>query len=85
MRARSMSCGGRGDNLDLGGLDLDITLVLKVLGVGILVAVSGQILSKTGRDEQVTWLTVSGIIAVLIMLINEIADLLTTLRGFFGI
>ena len=85
MRACSLSCGGCGDNLDLGGFDLDITLVLKVLGVGILVAVSGQILSKTGRDEQVTWLTVSGIVAVLLMLINEIAGLLTTLRGIFGI
>ena len=60
-------------------------MVLKVLGVGILVGVSGQILSKTGRDEQVTWLTVSGIVAVLLMLINEIAGLLTTLRGIFGI
>lgn len=64
---------------------MDITLVLKVLGVGILVAVSVQILGKTGRDEQVTWLTISGIIAVLLMLINEIAGLLTTLRGLFGI
>ena len=60
-------------------------MVLKVLGVGILVGVSGQILSKTGRDEQVTWLTVSGIVAVLLMLINEIAGLLTTLRGIFGL
>lgn len=64
---------------------MDITLVLKVLGVGILVAVSGQILSKTGRDEQVTWLTISGIVAVLLMLVNEIAGLLTTLRGLFGL
>lgn len=64
---------------------MDITLILKVLGIGILVGVSGQILSKTGRDEQVTWLTVSGIVAVLLMLINEIAGLLTVLRGIFGI
>ena len=64
---------------------MDITLVLKVLGIGILVGVSGQILSKTGRDEQVTCLTVSGIVAVLLMLINEIAGLLTVLRGIFGI
>ena len=64
---------------------MDITLILKVLGIGILVGVSGQILSKTGRDEQVTWLTVSGIVAVLLMLINEIAGLLTVVRGMFGI
>ena len=64
---------------------MDITLVLKVLGLGILVAVSGQILSKTGRDEQVIWLTIAGIVSVLLMLIKEIAELLTTLRSLFGI
>jgi stage III sporulation protein AC len=64
---------------------LDITLVLKVLGLGMLIAVSGQILSKTGRDEQVIWLTVAGIVSVLLMLIKEIAGLLTTLRSLFGI
>lgn len=85
MRACALPGGGDRDNFNLGGVGLDITLVLKVLGVGILVAVSGQILSKTGRDEQVTWLTVSGILAVLLMLISEIGDLLATLRGVFGI
>lgn len=64
---------------------MDIGLVLKVLGLGILLAVSAQILSKTGRDEQVTWLTISGIIAVLLMLIDEISGLLGSLRDIFGI
>ncbi len=64
---------------------MDITLVLKVLGSGMLIAVSGQILSKTGRDEQVIWLTIAGIVSVLLMLIKEIAGLLTALRSLFGI
>ena len=64
---------------------MDIGLVLKVLGLGILLAVSAQILSKSGRDEQVTWLTISGIVAVLLMLIDEIAALLSSLRDIFGI
>ena len=64
---------------------MDITLVLKVLGLGMLIAVSGQILSKTGRDEQVIWLTIAGIVSVLLMLIKEIAGLLTSLRSLFGI
>ncbi|MBQ2716923.1 MAG: LPXTG cell wall anchor domain-containing protein [Clostridia bacterium] len=64
---------------------MDITLVLKVLGLGMLIAVSGQILSKTGRDEQVIWLTIAGIVSVLLMLIGEIAGLLTALRSLFGI
>lgn len=64
---------------------MDITLVLKVLGLGMLIAVSGQILSKTGRDEQVIWLTIAGIVSVLLMLIKEIAGLLSALRSLFGI
>ena len=64
---------------------MDITLVLKVLGLGMLIAVSGQILSKTGRDEQVIWLTIAGIVSVLLRLIKEIAGLLTALRSLFGI
>ena len=64
---------------------MDITLVLKVLGLGMLIAVSGQILSKTGRDEQVIWLTIAGIVSVLLMLIKEISGLLTALRSLFGI
>lgn len=64
---------------------MDITLVLKVLGLGMLIAVSGQILSKTGRDEQVIWLTIAGIVSVLLMLMGEIAGLLTALRSLFGI
>jgi stage III sporulation protein AC len=64
---------------------VDITLVLKVLGLGMLIAVSGQILSKTGRDEQVIWLTIAGIVSVHLMLIKEIAGLLTALRSLFGI
>ena len=59
--------------------------MLKVLGLGMLIAVSGQILSKTGRDEQVIWLTIAGIVSVLLMLIKEIAGLLTALRSLFGI
>ena len=64
---------------------MDIGLVLKVLGLGILIAVSAQILSKTGRDEQVTWLTISGVVAVLLMLIDEISALLSSLRDVFGL
>ena len=64
---------------------MDVTLILKVIGIGFIVAVSAQILGKTGRDEQVIWLTIAGIVSVLLMLIKEIAGLLTALRSLFGI
>lgn len=64
---------------------MEISLLLKVVGVGILVAVSGQILQKTGRDELSTWITVAGIVFVLVMLLGQIGQLFTTIRSIFGL
>ena len=44
---------------------MDISLIIKIAGIGILVAVAAQILSKSGRDEQATLLSIAGIIIVM--------------------
>jgi stage III sporulation protein AC len=64
---------------------MEISILLKVVGVGLLVAVSGQILSKTGRDELTTWITVAGIVLVLVMLLGQIGQLFSSIRSLFGI
>ena len=63
---------------------MDISLILKITGIGILVAVASQILSKTGRDEQAMFVTVAGIIAALMLLISQIRDLLDMVSSVFG-
>lgn len=63
---------------------LDIGIILKVAGVGILVSAAAQILSKSGRDEQSMLVTVAGIIVVLIMLVGEIEKLFELVRSVFG-
>ena len=64
---------------------MDISLILKIAGIGILVAVVNMVLSKTGKDEQATFVTVAGIIVVLLMLISEIGTLIENVRTVFGI
>ena len=56
---------------------MDVTLILRIAGVGILVSVAGNILSKSGRDEQAVFVTIAGIIIVLLMLVGEIDRLFT--------
>ncbi len=63
---------------------MDIAIILKVAGVGILVSAASQILAKSGRDEQAMLVTVSGIIVVLIMLVQEIDQLFRLVRSVFG-
>ena len=64
---------------------MDVTLILKIAGVGILVSVATSILNKSGRDEQATLVTVGGIIVVMLMLIGEIGELIGSVRSVFGI
>lgn len=59
-------------------------MILKIAGVGVLVAAAAQILSKSGRDEQATFVTVAGIVVVLLMLVGEIGRLFSSVRGIFG-
>ena len=63
---------------------LEIGLILKVAGVGILVSAAAQILQKSGRDEQSTLVVIAGIIVVLIMLVGEIEKLFQLVMNVFG-
>ncbi|MBR7095291.1 MAG: stage III sporulation protein AC [Clostridia bacterium] len=63
---------------------MDISLILKVVGVGMIVTVSCQILSRAGRDEQALLVSLSGIVLVLLLLMGEIGKLYDAIRGVFG-
>jgi stage III sporulation protein AC len=64
---------------------MDVSLILKVIGIGFVVAVSAQILGKTGRDEQVTFVIIAGIVAVIALLVGEISSLFTKIGELFGL
>ena len=64
---------------------MEVSIILKIAGVGILVTVTNTILSKSGRDEQSIFCTVAGIIIVLLMLVGEIKELMTTITSTFGL
>ena len=63
---------------------MDVNLLLIIGGVGILVAVINQVLSKAGRDDQTMYVSLAGVIIVLLMLIGEIDKLFTAVRNVFG-
>ncbi len=63
---------------------MDVGLILRVAGVGLLVAIAAQILSKSGREEQATLVTVAGLLVVFLMLVREIGVLFDTVRSTFG-
>jgi stage III sporulation protein AC len=64
---------------------LDISLILKIAGVGIIVTCICQMLSKAGRDEQATYVSLAGIIVALMILVGEIAELFELVKDVFGL
>lgn len=50
---------------------MDISLIMKIAGIGMLVSVASQILSKSGRDEQAMLVTIAGILVTLMLLISQ--------------
>lgn len=64
---------------------MDITLVYKVIGVGIIVMFSGLVLDRADRKEQSLLVSVAGIVAVLLMLVDKLSELFEKIRYIFGI
>ncbi|MBO5398025.1 MAG: stage III sporulation protein AC [Clostridia bacterium] len=64
---------------------MDINILLKIAGVGILIAVVHQILSKAGREDQAMMTSLAGMIIVLTMVVKEISNLFETVRTVFNL
>ena len=64
---------------------MDIDLSFKIAAVGILVAVLNILLQRSGRDEQALMTTLAGLVVVLMLMIDEIAQLFERVRDAFGV
>ena len=64
---------------------MEFDLILKVAGVAMIITVVCQIMSKAGRDEQATYVSIAGIIVALIMLVGELGEFFELVKDVFGI
>lgn len=64
---------------------MDVDLILKVAGVGMIITTVCQVMSKAGRDEQSTMVSIAGMVIILLMIAEKIGDLIITLRRVFGL
>ncbi len=62
---------------------MDIDLIFKIAAIGIIVSILNQVLSRSGRDEQATMTTLAGLVVVLMMLAEKIAELFDLVKHLF--
>ena len=64
---------------------MEVDLIFRIAAIGILVAVLNQVLCRAGRDEQAMMTTLAGLVVVLMMVVQEIADLFDLVKNLFGL
>lgn len=64
---------------------MDIDLIFKIAAVGIIVSILNQVLSRSGREEQATLTTLTGLIVVLMMVAQKISDLFELVKHLFDL
>ena len=64
-------------------MTMEIDLIFKIAAIGIIVSILNQVLSRSGRDEQATMTTLAGLVVVLMMVVQKIAELFDMVKTLF--
>ena len=64
---------------------MEVDLIIKIAGIGILTAVVTQVLKHTGKDDIATFATLAGVVVVIMLVLSVVSDLFETVRTMFGL
>ena len=62
---------------------MEIDLIFKIAAIGIIVTILHQVLARSGRDEQAMMTMLAGLVVVLMMMAQKIADLFDLVKSLF--
>ena len=62
---------------------MEVELIFKVAAVGSLVAVLNILLTRSGREEQALMVTITGLIIVLVLVVQKISELFGLIKSLF--
>ena len=63
---------------------MDIDLIFKIAAVGIIVSILNQVLVRSGREEQATMTSLTGLVVVLMMVAQKISELFDLVKSLFN-
>lgn len=64
---------------------VEVDLLFKLAGLGVVVTVLNQVLNRAGREELGTLVTVTGLVIALYLVIDLVADLFSSLKSIFAL
>jgi stage III sporulation protein AC len=67
------------------GSGMNIDVLFRIAGIGILISVLCIVLKQAQKQEQAEMLTLAGVVIVLIMVVQLMNQLFTTVRAVFNL
>lgn len=64
---------------------MGVDLIIKIAGIGLLTAVTSQVLKHSGKDDMATFATLAGVVVVLMMVLDIVYELFNTVKTMFGL
>ncbi|HKL93935.1 MAG TPA: stage III sporulation protein AC [Clostridia bacterium] len=64
---------------------MDISIIFKIAGIGILTAIVALILKKSDKDEIAIFATLAGLIIVILLIIDMLGGLFDTIKSIFSL
>ena len=64
---------------------MEIDLIFKIAGTGIIVAVLNLVLKRAEREEQAMMTTLAGLVVVMMILVQEISGLFQMIKTLFDL
>ena len=62
---------------------MDMDFVFRIAGIDILTSVIGIVLTRAGREDVAMLTTLSGLVVVLLMVVNMLAGFFDSVRAVF--
>ncbi len=64
---------------------MEVDFIFRIAGIGVIVTVIAQLLTRAGRDDIAMLATLSGLLIVLLMVVNQISDFFASVRSLFSL
>lgn len=62
---------------------LDVSILFKIGGAGILLVILDKVLTSSGKSEVAAITNIAGIVIILLMIVTLISDLFNTVKTMF--
>ncbi len=62
---------------------MDISILFKIAGIGLITAIINVILKKSDKDEIATFVTIAGLVIVMLLVVDMLGGLFDSLKSVF--